>query len=107
MIAIPLMAGEEKVGVLELINRIDGKPFLEEELLWLIPLADEMAFAVRNAIVFEYVANTYCKQLQGMMSCKGCQRPLGTWTPCVKYRQADIPKETSTPGDTLRLPKTP
>jgi hypothetical protein len=31
---------------------------------------------------------SYCKQRQGFHSCEGCQRPLGSWTPCVKYRQA-------------------
>jgi hypothetical protein len=45
------------------------------------------AFAIRNARVFEYVVNTYCKQRQGLGTCRGCQRPLRSWTPCVKYRE--------------------
>jgi len=47
-------------------------------------------FAIRNAKVFEYVVNSYCKQRQGQPSCQGCQRPLGSWTPCVKYREVSI-----------------
>jgi GAF domain-containing protein len=90
MIAIPLTAGEEPVGVLEVLNKVDGDSFTEEEHLLLASIAEEIAFAIRNAIVFEYVVNTYCKQRQGQMSCKGCQRPLGSWTPCVKYREASI-----------------
>jgi transcriptional regulator with GAF, ATPase, and Fis domain len=89
MIAVPLVAGEEQIGVLEVLNKSDGGPFTEEEHLLLISIAEEIAFAIRNAKVFEYVVNTYCKQRQGQMSCKGCERPLGSWTPCVKYREAN------------------
>ncbi len=90
MIAIPLVAGEEQVGVLEVLNKAEGRVFVEEDLLLLVSVAEEIAFAVRNAKVFEYVVNTYCLQRQGRMSCRGCKRPLGSWTPCVKYREAPI-----------------
>ena len=87
MIVIPLLAGEEAVGVLEVLNKTEGGRFTNEELMLMASLAEEMAFAIRNAKIFEYVANTYCRQRQGQMSCKGCKRPLGSWTPCVKYRE--------------------
>lgn len=90
MIAVPLVAGEEQVGVLEVLNKADGGPFTEEEHLLLVSIAEEIAFAIRNAKVFEYVVSSYCKQRQGQMSCKGCERPLGSWTPCVKYREASV-----------------
>ncbi len=44
-------SGEEKIGVLEVLNKVGGEPFYEEELLIL---------------------------------------PLGSWTPCVRYREASI-----------------
>jgi len=87
MIAVPLVAGEERVGVLEVLNRVDGGPFTADERLILVSVADEIAFAVRNATVFEYVVNTYCRRRQGENSCKGCERPLGSWTPCMRYRE--------------------
>lgn len=90
MIAVPLIAGEEKIGVLEVINKIDAPGFTEEEHLLLRSIADEIAFALRNAKLFEYLANTYCMQRQGKGSCKGCQRPLGSWTPCVKYQEVGL-----------------
>jgi len=90
MIALPLAAGEEQVGVLEVLNKADGGSFTEEERLLLVSISEEIAFAIRNARVFEYVVNTYCKQRQGQHSCRGCERPLGSWTPCVKYREASI-----------------
>jgi hypothetical protein len=90
MIALPLIAGEETIGVLEVLNKLDGTDFIEEEHLSLMMIAEEVAFAVRNAKIFEYVVNSYCKQRQGLNSCAGCKRPLGSWTPCVKYREAII-----------------
>ena len=38
----------------------------------------------------DYVVNSYCKQRQGATSCKGCQRPLKSWTLCVKYLEKSI-----------------
>jgi GAF domain-containing protein len=90
MIVLPLNAGEERIGVLEVLNKIDGGTFLEPERMILASIADEISFGIRNAKIFEYVANSYCKQRQGQNSCKGCQRPLGSWTPCVKYRETDV-----------------
>jgi len=90
MIAVPLVAGEERIGVLEVLNKAGQDRFTEEERLLLLSIAEEIAFAIRNANVFEYVVNSYCKQRQGQPSCKGCKRPLGSWTPCVKYREAAV-----------------
>ena len=90
LIAIPLTAGEEKIGVMAVLNKAGGEPFMDEERLLLDSIAEEIAFAIRNAKIFEYVVNTYCKQRQGEMSCKGCKRPLRSWTPCVKYLETSL-----------------
>ena len=90
MIVVPLTAGEEKIGVLEVLNKVGGEPFYEWERLMLQNIAEEIAFAIRNGKMFEVVVKSYCKQRQGLNTCKGCKRPLGSWTPCVKYREASI-----------------
>mgnify|MGYP001104961058 CR=1 FL=1 len=87
LIAVPLVAGDEPVGVLEVLNKADGGQFTSDERLILVSVADEIAFAVRNATIFDYVVNTYCRRRQGQNSCKGCERPLGSWTPCMRYRE--------------------
>jgi GAF domain-containing protein len=89
MIVVPLSAGEEQIGVLEVLNKADGGSFSESDHLLLVSIAEEIAFAIRNALVFDYVVNTYCLQRQGQ-SCRGCKRPLDSWTPCVKYREVGI-----------------
>jgi hypothetical protein len=90
MIALPLTAGEERLGVFEIINKADGKHFSPSDRLTLISISEEISFAIRNAKIFEYVVNSYCKQRQGFGSCKGCTKPLGSWTPCVQYRESEI-----------------
>lgn len=90
MMAIPLTAGEEKIGVMEVLNKSGGEPFMDDERLLLESVAEEIAFAIRNAKIFEYVVNSYCKQRQGATSCKGCKRPLKSWTPCAKYLEKSL-----------------
>jgi hypothetical protein len=85
LIAIPLTAGEEKIGVMQVLNKSRSGLFTDEERLLLDSLAEEIAFAIRNAKLFELVVKSYCKIRQGEHSCRGCKRPLGSWTPCVKY----------------------
>jgi PAS domain S-box-containing protein len=49
MVAIPLVAGKEKIGVLEVLNKAGGEPFLEEDRLLLQSIAEEIAFAIHDA----------------------------------------------------------
>ena len=49
LVAIPLVAGDEKVGVLEVLNKAGGEPFYEDDRLLLQSIAEEIAFAIRNA----------------------------------------------------------
>ena len=53
LVAIPLVAGDEKVGVLEVLNKAGGEPFYEDDRLLLESIAEEIAFAIRNANVCE------------------------------------------------------
>jgi transcriptional regulator with GAF, ATPase, and Fis domain len=88
IIAAPLFAGEEPVGVLNAVNKIETKFFDKEDDQILSAIADEVAYAVKNTRLFEYIVESYCKIKQGLNSCKGCKRPLKSWTPCA--RQLDM-----------------
>ena len=85
IIAAPLIAGEEIVGVLNAVNKIETKFFDKEDDQILSAIADEIALAVKHARLFEYVVENYCKIKQGKNSCKNCKRPLKTWTPCARH----------------------
>ena len=84
IISAPLISGNEKVGVINAINKIETNFFDKEDDQVLSAIADEVALAVKHARLFEYVVDSYCKIRQGINSCKGCKRPLKSWTPCVR-----------------------
>jgi sigma-B regulation protein RsbU (phosphoserine phosphatase) len=88
ILATPLISGEEIVGVINAINKIGDQGFDKEDAQILSAIADEVALAVKNAKMFEYVVDSYCKIRQGLSSCKGCIRPLKSWTPCVRHLEA-------------------
>jgi hypothetical protein len=88
ILAAPVIAGGVTVGVIEAINKIGENGFSKADKRILLAIADEVDLAVKNARVFDYVVNSYCKIRQGQMSCKGCVRPLKSWTPCA--RQLDL-----------------
>ena len=85
ILATPLISGEETVGVIEAINKIGDDGFNKEDAQILSAIADEVALAVKNARLFDCVVDSYCKIRQGLHSCKGCERPLKSWTPCVRH----------------------
>jgi len=85
IISAPLISGDEKVGAINAINKMGTSFFDKEDDQVLSAIADEVALAVKNARLFEIVIDSYCKIRQGKNSCKGCKRPLKTWTPCVNY----------------------
>jgi len=84
ILAAPLISGDEPVGVINALNKVESKFFDKEDDQILSAIADEVAMAVKNARLFEYVVESYCKIKQGANSCKGCKRPLKSWTPCVR-----------------------
>lgn len=86
LIAVPLVAGNDPIGVLEVLNRSGGESFTAEDRLLLVSLADQMAYAIRNATIFDWVIGSYCKRRQGAVSCDDCPRPLDSWAPCLEYR---------------------
>ena len=49
MIVAPLVAKEFQVGLIEVINKRDGTPFLEDDLFLLNSIAETAASALNNA----------------------------------------------------------
>jgi sigma-B regulation protein RsbU (phosphoserine phosphatase) len=83
LLASPLVSGNELIGVIEAVNKIGDRVFDKEDEQILSAIADEVALAVKNARIFDYVVDSYCKLRQGQSSCKDCKRPLKSWTPCA------------------------
>ena len=66
LVAIPLVAGDEKIGVLEVLNKAGDEPFYEDDRLLLESIAEEIAFAIRNANVCEE-KQTLATEIQRML----------------------------------------
>ena len=86
LIAVPLIAGDERIGVLEVLNRKNGEDFTPDDRLLLVSVADEMAYTIRNATMFDFLAAQYCKRRQGEPTCDACEQPIESWVPCARYR---------------------
>ena len=97
ILAVPLIAGEEVIGAMEILNKLEGS-FTTDDLHLMTTIAEEVSYAIKNAILFKYVVKSYCKRLQGYDSCKGCERPLGSWTPCARYREEGLGIDISLPS---------
>ena len=59
ILCVPMRARNETVGVVELINRADGKPFDSNDLATLSVFADDAAAALTNARLFESLERSY------------------------------------------------
>ncbi len=52
MVAVPMRTHEKVIGVLEAMNKLDGKPFSEMDITTLTTLANQAAIAIENARLF-------------------------------------------------------
>jgi Nif-specific regulatory protein len=57
ILAVPMRVRNECVGVIEIINRTNGRDFGEEDRLWLEVFANQAALAIQNAKSFEQARN--------------------------------------------------
>lgn len=57
ILAVPMRIKDRCVGVIEIINKRDGKLFNDEDLIWLEIFANQAAIAIQNAKSFERVRN--------------------------------------------------
>lgn len=87
LIAVPLLAGRDPIGVLEVLNRSGHEDFSADDRLLLSSIADQIAYAIRNAQVFDRVVDAYCRRRQGAESCEECPQPIESWAPCIEYRE--------------------
>jgi Nif-specific regulatory protein len=57
MIAVPMRLKDECIGVIEVLNKAGGKPFVDEEVEWVEILATQAAMAITNARNIEQARN--------------------------------------------------
>ncbi|MFP4563844.1 MAG: sigma 54-interacting transcriptional regulator [Spirochaetia bacterium] len=57
LLAVPMRIKEQCVGVIEIINKKDGKYFTNDDLRWLEIFANQAALAIQNARSFQKVSD--------------------------------------------------
>ncbi|MBN1487264.1 MAG: GAF domain-containing protein [Anaerolineae bacterium] len=67
ILAAPLMVQEHLVGVIEVIDRIDGRPFIQEDLKLLVAFAAQAAIAVENAQLFTQIDHDLQERVEELM----------------------------------------
>ncbi len=53
LLAVPMIAREDVIGVLEAVNKANGKPFSDTDVDLLTVLSNQAAIAVHNALLFQ------------------------------------------------------
>ena len=66
MVTVPVKAKDKVIGVLQAINRLEGKLFDEEDLRLLESLADQVAIALENARLYEEQRLTFLQTAEAL-----------------------------------------
>jgi GAF domain-containing protein/CheY-like chemotaxis protein len=86
VIAVPLLYGDEVLGVLDVLHGTEGRTFGEREMRLLLPLANQAAAAIANARLFEQTRH-WADQ---MATLQDVNRSLGTTLGVKETMQALI-----------------
>lgn len=85
ILCVPLCFRERSVGVLEVINKLDGTPFHDEDLELLSTFAAQASIAVENARLYDEVSKLYKetdetlnRRLQELATIEEIDHELGT-----------------------------
>ncbi len=64
ILAVPLAAKEKVIGVLEVLNKKDNTPFVQEEIDLLVTFAGQAAIAIENTRLFQMTGSQLNKRLE-------------------------------------------
>jgi HD-GYP domain-containing protein (c-di-GMP phosphodiesterase class II) len=68
MLCVPMRHREQVVGVFQLINRLDGKPFNEADLHNVSAFADDAAAALTNARLYDSLEQSYIYTIDSLVT---------------------------------------
>jgi putative nucleotidyltransferase with HDIG domain len=93
---VPIMWGEEAIGVLEVVNKRKGQ-FNEKDLEYLGILANQAAVALHNSMLIEQFQNFYMEVVEILIDC------LESLDPVNKYHAIEVARLTSALAKEVRL----
>jgi Nif-specific regulatory protein len=102
MIAVPMRVKDECLGVIELINKKDGKMFDQEDLEWLEIFANQAGIAISNARSLEKV-HSEIHLLQDQLSAEQGYHTLIAKSPVILEKLEIIDRVAKTESSVLIL----
>ncbi|RKX71458.1 sensor domain-containing diguanylate cyclase, partial [candidate division WOR-3 bacterium] len=73
ILCVPLKRGEELFGVLEMINKVGGEPFVRDDLLLLEIFAEHATVAIQNAMLYKRIEQlSITDDLTGLYNSRFC-----------------------------------
>ena len=75
VLAVPLVSGRKVVGVLEVLNKVDGSGFNEQDLEVLTALASTAAIAINNAKLHQAVLDGYKSTVEALAAAIDAKDP--------------------------------
>lgn len=102
ILAVPMRIKERCVGVLEIINKQNGKHFDEKDLQWLEVFANQAALAVQNARSFEQ-ARDEINSLQAQLSGEKGYHPFLSADEAMAEKMAMVDRLARTDSSVLIL----
>jgi len=78
ILAVPMRIKDRCVGVLEIVNKVDKKPFNQDDLQWLEVFATQAALAVQNAHSYQRVQDEVYFLQDQIQSVKGYHTFVGS-----------------------------
>lgn len=76
ILAVPLLAKDQIVGVLEVLNKSNGLPFTQDEVKLLSTFASQAGVAIENARLFEMTGSALNQRLEELQTLANIDRDL-------------------------------
>lgn len=102
MLAVPMRIKDKCVGVIEILNKKDGKNFTEEDLQWLEIFATQAAIAIENARSFQRIKKEVFELHDRIQLDKGYHTFIGE-SKIIKEKLELVAKAAQTDSSVLLL----
>lgn len=76
ILAVPLLAKDDIIGVLEVLNKKSGQPFTQDEVRLLSTFASQAGVAIENARLFEMTGSALNQRLEELQTLASIDRDL-------------------------------
>lgn len=99
LLCVPLITQQKTIGVLEVINKLDGKDFDESDIHVLVPVGVTAAMAIENAKLHQTILEAYKNTIITLMGF------IDTKDPYTRGHSQRVMEFTLLAGSTLALPQ--